>query len=97
MKPLSEDKISQILSNQLSDWTFEDDKIHRQYKFNDFTEAVAFIIKIAFAAEKQVHHPELFNVYNSVNISLCTHDAGDKVTEKDIKLAEAIEEIYKEN
>lgn len=97
MKPLNKDKVDQILSESLKDWTFKDDKIHRQLKFDGFPEAVAFITRIAFAAEEQKHHPELFNVYNSLKISLCTHDAGDKVTQKDIKLAEAIEEIYKKN
>jgi 4a-hydroxytetrahydrobiopterin dehydratase len=97
MKPLSEDKINQVLSGKLTAWKFRNDKIHRRYSFGNFREAVAFIVRVGFIAEDQMHHPELFNVYNSVKISLCTHDAGDKVTEKDIKLAEAIEEIYKKN
>jgi 4a-hydroxytetrahydrobiopterin dehydratase len=97
MSALSDDRIKQILADRLEGWSFESDKIHRQLKFKNFTEAVAFIVKVAFVAEEQKHHPELFNVYNNIKISLCTHDAGDKVTEKDIKLAEAIEEIYKQN
>lgn len=95
MKPLDEDKLKQILAGKLTNWKHKDDKIHRNYSFDDFREAIAFIIRIGFIAEEQMHHPELFNVYNSVKISLCTHDADGKVTEKDIKLAEAIEEIYK--
>lgn len=97
MKPLAEKKVKQILAEKLTNWKFRNDKIHRTYTFADFREAVSFIIRVSFIAEDQMHHPELFNVYNSVKISLCTHDADDKVTEKDINLAEAIEEIYKKN
>ncbi len=97
MKPLSEDELNQVLAGTLTAWKFKDDKIHRSFTFGNFREAVAFIVRIGFIAEDQMHHPELFNVYNRVKISLCTHDADDKVTEKDIKLAEAIEEIYKKD
>jgi len=51
------------------------------------------MVRVGFEAEKQAHHPEWFNVYNRVEISLSTHDAGGKVTEKDILLAKAIEQI----
>jgi len=95
MEPLSERDIKNTLAAKLSGWKHKDDKIHRSYTFSDFKEAMSFIVQIGFVAEEQVHHPELFNVYNTVKISLCTHDADDKVTEKDINLAEAIEEIYK--
>jgi len=54
---------------------------------------VGFIVQVGLQAEKQVHHPQLFNVYNTVKISLNTHDAGDKVTQKDVDLAKAIESI----
>ncbi len=51
------------------------------------------MVRIGLEAEKQVHHPELFNVYNTVKISLSTHDADDKVTQKDVDLAKAIESV----
>lgn len=51
--------------------------------------------EVAFAAERQHHHPNWQNVYNKVDIALCTHDAGNVVTEQDHKLAEIIESIYK--
>ncbi len=60
-------------------------------KFKNFREAVSFIVRVAFSAEELNHHPELFNVYNRVGITLRTHEASDKVTELDIKLAQAIE------
>jgi len=94
MEPLSDKDIRNKLK-ELNDWSFSDDKIHRELSFKDFKTALSFIVRVGFDAEEQVHHPELFNVYNTVNISLSTHDAGDKVTDKDIKLAKAIDAIYK--
>lgn len=91
--PLSEDQIADALSG-LDGWSHEDDKLKRDYEFENFRDAIAFINRIAFEAEEQVHHPELFNVYNSVSIALSTHDAGGKVTEKDLKLAKTIESLY---
>ena len=91
-QPLSEADIKQALSS-LEGWEFSDDKISKEFSFNDFSEALGFIVRIGLEAEKQVHHPELFNVYNTVKISLSTHDAGDKVTQKDVNLAKAIESV----
>lgn len=91
--PLSDDQIAEALSD-LEGWSHEDDKLKRDYSFDNFRDAIAFINRIAFEAEEQVHHPELFNVYNSVSIALSTHDAGGKVTEKDLKLAKTIESLY---
>ncbi|MDB5227505.1 MAG: pterin-4a-carbinolamine dehydratase [Bacteroidota bacterium] len=75
------------------DWITKDNKLVKEFKFKDFSEAFAFLTRIALAAEKQDHHPEIFNVYNKVTISLQTHDAGDIVTEKDHKLAKAIDAL----
>lgn len=90
---LTKEQIDRTLS-ELDEWYFEDNKLKREFSFKDFREAITFITRIAFEAEEQVHHPELFNVYNSVNIALSTHDAGDKVTDKDVKLAKKIESLY---
>lgn len=91
--PLSDEKIDEAL-NELKDWNYEDNKLKREFSFENFRDAMAFINRIAFEAEEQVHHPELFNVYNTVSIALSTHDAGGKVTEKDVKLAKTIETLY---
>jgi 4a-hydroxytetrahydrobiopterin dehydratase len=91
--PLSDGQISEEIKD-LDEWKHKDDKLNREYKFKNFREAMVFITRIAFEAEEQVHHPEIFNVYNTVNISLSTHDAGGKVTEKDIRLAKTIESLY---
>ncbi|MEX0720405.1 MAG: 4a-hydroxytetrahydrobiopterin dehydratase [Balneolaceae bacterium] len=91
-QPLSETEIKEAL-NSLEGWESGDNTIKKEFKFKDFSEALGFIVRVGVAAEKQVHHPHLFNVYNTVNIELSTHDAGDKVTQKDVDLAKAIESI----
>ncbi len=68
--------------------------LEAQFKFNDFMEAFAFMTQVAFHCEKQNHHPNWSNVYNTVHITLTTHDAGNVVTEKDHSLAKVIEDIY---
>jgi len=74
-------------------WTKTNNKLYRKFEFKDFSEAFAFMTRVALAAEKMNHHPLWTNVYNSVEIWLNTHDAGDIVTEKDHKLAEKIDKL----
>ncbi len=69
-------------------------QLERTFKFKDFSEAWAFMNRVALEAEKANHHPDWSNAYNKVVIKLSTHDAGDKITAKDRKLAEAIDLIY---
>ena len=68
------------------------DAIAKSYRFKDFNEAFAFMNRVALMAEKMDHHPEWFNVYNRVDITLSTHDAGG-VSERDIALARFIDSI----
>jgi len=91
MEKLSEDQIQQELKN-FPNWDYEKNAIHISYEFEDFKSAFTVMTRIAFEAERFQHHPEWSNVYNSVNISLSTHDA-DGVTKKDFQLAEAIEKV----
>ncbi len=72
-------------------WTEDDNKLQREFKFKDFSEAFAFMSRVALLAEKMDHHPEWSNVYNRVTIVLRTHSAGNTVTEKDRALAAAID------
>jgi 4a-hydroxytetrahydrobiopterin dehydratase len=74
-------------------WTEEDNKLYRKFKFKNFSEAFAFMTRVALEAEKMDHHPEWKNVYNTVEVWLSTHDAGDIVTEMDKKLAKKIDAI----
>lgn len=92
MNALTPEEIQKVLT-ALNGWTFEDDKLKKEFTFPDFKQALAFMVRVGFEAEAQGHHPEWFNVYNNVKIELSTHDAGGKVTEKDIKLAKTIDEI----
>ena len=90
--PLSGEQIEAALAG-LPGWSLAGDKIVKSYQFKDFREAISFIMRLAFEAEALNHHPELFNVYNRVEVRLNTHDAGGKVTAKDIVLAGKIEEL----
>nr|WP_040613476.1 4a-hydroxytetrahydrobiopterin dehydratase [Oceanicaulis sp. HTCC2633] len=88
------DKIgAQALINQLSGWeTVENrDAVRKVFKFDDFKSAFALMTQVAMKAEQMDHHPEWFNVYNTVDITLSTHDA-DGVTKLDLELAQFIEE-----
>ena len=78
----------------MNTWKEENNALHANFKFDDFKSAFAFMTEVAFYAEVQNHHPNWSNVYNTVNISLSTHDAGNIVTEKDHKLAKAIDKVY---
>ena len=64
-------------------WKEENNQLKRSFVFEDFSEAFAFMTRVAIIAEKQNHHPNWSNVYNKVDITLSTHDAGDIVTAKD--------------
>lgn len=74
-------------------WKELDNKLYRKFEFKNFSEAFAFMTRVALAAEKMDHHPLWTNVYNTVEIWLSTHDAGDVVTEKDKKLSRLIDSI----
>jgi len=74
-------------------WTTENNRLVKKFMFEDFVQAFAFMTKVALIAEKMNHHPYWINVYNTVEIHLSTHDAGDVITEKDIKLSKAIDKI----
>ncbi len=89
---LSAEQVRSAL-HELEGWTFDDRRLTKTYRFGSFAEAIAFIVRLAFEADKQNHHPDLRNVYNRVEITLSTHEAGDRVTERDIRLARAIDAL----
>jgi 4a-hydroxytetrahydrobiopterin dehydratase len=74
-------------------WKEEENQLKRTFTFKDFSEAFAFMTRVAFLAEAQQHHPNWSNVYNRVDIVLTTHDAGNLVTEKDRKLSRSIDQL----
>ena len=74
-------------------WHETNDKLHKAFEFKDFSEAFSFMTRVALLAEKMNHHPTWTNTYNKLEIWLNTHDAGDKVTDKDRTLAAAIDSL----
>ncbi|MFT3846139.1 MAG: 4a-hydroxytetrahydrobiopterin dehydratase [Lacibacter sp.] len=74
-------------------WEEVNNKLYRKFEFKNFSEAFAFMTRVAMEAEKMNHHPLWTNVWNTVEIWLSTHDAGDVITDKDKKLAEQINKL----
>lgn len=77
---------------EIDGWEFKDNNLEKAYVFKNFSEALGFLVQVGCLSEKQNHHAEIWNVYNKVTLRLSTHDAGG-VTEKDFKLAAAIDEL----
>ena len=74
-------------------WQETENKLYRKFTFKNFSEAFAFMTRVAIEAEKMDHHPLWTNVYNSVEIWLSTHSAGDIVTDKDRELSKKIDKL----
>lgn len=91
VEKLSDDVLTQRLQ-QLPAWELQREKLHRQFKFDNFVEAFGFMSKVALLAESMDHHPEWSNVYNRVDIQLTTHDAGG-ISTRDFALAEQIDRL----
>lgn len=90
--PLSHAEIEHALTH-LPGWVLEGDALVKTLKFGNFREALAFMLKAGFEADAMDHHPEWTNVYNKVVVRLTTHDAGGKVTAKDVELAKRMEAL----
>jgi len=88
---LDDKQIDQKLS-QLDGWQRDGDLIRRELKFDDFVQAFGFMTKVALQAESMQHHPNWYNVYNTVRIELSSHDAGG-LTDKDFDLAGRIDAL----
>lgn len=76
---------------RLPEWRHEGDALRRDFRFADFVEAFAFLSAVALMAEKHGHHPEITNVYRDVGLVLRSHDADNRVTQRDVALAQAID------
>lgn len=77
----------------LSDWTVVDGKLHKQFKFGSFAEAMGWMVTVGIHADKMDHHPEWTNVYNKVTVNLVTHDLGNKISSWDIELAQKMDAL----
>ncbi len=91
MKTYSETEAKLLLEN-LDNWIYKNNAIERNFLFKNFSQSMTFIIQVGFLAEKVNHHPEIFNVYNKVQIRLSTRDAAG-VTEKDFDLAKKFQNL----
>ena len=90
--PLNPDEIRAGLEG-LRGWTQVGEALRKDFRFGSFREAMSFMVRVAFEAEAMNHHPDWTNVYNRVEIRLNTHDAGDRITGKDLELARRIEKV----
>ncbi len=79
--------------NQLNGWTHAEHMIKKTFRFTDFREAIGWTVRVAFLAEAHAHHPDIDIRYNRVTLALTTHDAGNQVTQKDVDLARAVDQL----
>ena len=91
MIKLSESSIEEKLKN-LPGWSVKNDKLYKEFQFNDFNQAFGFMTRAAMEIEKMNHHPEWFNVYNRITVDLTTHDAGG-ITNNDVRLAKILNSL----
>jgi 4a-hydroxytetrahydrobiopterin dehydratase len=91
-KPLGKAKIAAALGG-LPGWKVKRGALEKSFTFGSFRETLSFMVRVGFEAEEMNHHPDWTNVYNRIAIRLSTHDAGGKVTAKDVELARRIERI----
>ena len=91
MIKLSESSIEEKLKN-LPGWSLKNEKLYKEFQFNDFNQAFGFMTRAAMEIEKMNHHPEWFNVYNRITVDLTTHDAGG-ITNNDINLARILNSL----
>jgi 4a-hydroxytetrahydrobiopterin dehydratase len=85
--------VSNTVSPTPNGWDVVDGALHRRLTFADFAAAFAFITRVAEIAEEHDHHPDWSNSWNVVEISLRSHDAGGVITERDVRLAQRINEV----
>jgi 4a-hydroxytetrahydrobiopterin dehydratase len=93
MTPLAPEQIAPSLP---FGWVHRDDALHREFRFGSFRDAISFMLRAAFVAEAHQHHPEWTNVYDRVSVRLTTHDAGNRVTDRDVRLARAFDTLARQ-
>lgn len=91
MMRLSENEINEELKN-LQGWSVVNEKLHKEFQFENFNQAFGFMTRAAMEIEKMNHHPEWFNVYNRITVELTTHDAGG-ITKNDVNLAKILNSL----
>ncbi len=91
MMRLSQEEIDEELKS-LPGWSVVNEKLHKEFQFDNFNQAFGFMTRSAMEIEKMNHHPEWFNVYNKITIDLTTHDAGG-ITKNDVNLAKILNSL----
>ena len=91
MMRLSESDIDKELK-ELTGWNVKNDKLHKEFQFDNFNQAFGFMTRAAMEIEKMNHHPEWFNVYNRITVDLTTHEAGG-ITNNDVNLAKILNSL----
>ncbi len=91
MTRLLESDIEEELK-KLTGWSVKNDKLHKEFQFDNFNQAFGFMTRAAMEIEKMNHHPEWFNVYNKITVDLTTHDAGG-ITNNDVNLARILNSL----
>jgi len=89
---LSDDAINKALAD-LPGWELQDGKLHKQYKFDTFAQALGWMVAAGIQADKMDHHPEWTNVYNKVTVSLVTHDLDNAISNLDVELAKKMDAL----
>jgi 4a-hydroxytetrahydrobiopterin dehydratase len=92
--PLNEEELQAALV-ELDGWQIVDGKLHKEFKFSSFAQAIGWMMSVAIHADKLDHHPEWSNVYNRVSVDLVTHDLGNAVSSWDIELAKQMDVLVK--
>lgn len=89
---LNEAELAAALAD-LPGWSVQDGKLHKEFKFASFAQAMGWMMAVAIAADKMDHHPEWRNVYNRVTVDLVTHDLGNAISSWDVTLAQKMEAV----
>lgn len=91
-KKLTDEQLNEALKT-LSGWMVKDGKLHKQYKFRSFAQAMGWMVSAGIEADKMDHHPEWSNVYNRVMVNLVTHDMDNSISSWDIELAKKMDAL----
>ena len=78
----------------INHWIEKENRLEKTFEFKSFSDAISWMVKASFYIEKKDHHPTWTNVYNKVHVILCTHSAGNTITEKDREIADFLDQIY---
>lgn len=91
-RKLSEVELTAVLKS-LPGWSVKEGKLHKQFKFDTFAQAIGWMVAVSIYADKLDHHPEWCNIYSRVTVDLVTHDMGNAISSWDVLLAQKMEQL----